>query len=91
MGVIVNMIHEYQERGLILNTEDIRTSLVPIHARMCQATLFSHDHDACEVYPEDVKVCKMIFKGCWIGESSWFQRKSRMFELLLHNLTSQNH
>jgi len=59
-GPAVNMIQEYQERGLILNTQDIRTPLVPIHARMCQATLFSHDHDACEVCSMDSRGCKNV-------------------------------
>jgi len=52
------MIQEYQEGGLILKTQDTRTPLVPIHARMCQATLFSHDHDACEVCAMDSRGCK---------------------------------
>jgi len=59
-GPAVNMIHKYQGRGLILNTQDIRTPLVPIHARMCQETLFSHDHDAYEVCSMDSRGCKNV-------------------------------
>jgi len=59
-GPTVNMVQEYQERGLILNTQDTRTPLVSIHARMCQATLFSHDHDTCEVCYMDSRGCKNV-------------------------------
>jgi len=59
-GPTVNMIHEYQERGLILNTQDLWTPLVLIHVRMCQETLFSHDHDACEVCSMDSRGCKSV-------------------------------
>jgi len=59
-GPAVNMIHKYQERGLILNTQGIQTPLVPIHVRICQATLFSHDHDVCEVCSMDSRGCKNV-------------------------------
>jgi len=59
-GPAVNMVQECQEGGLVLNTQDIQTPLVPIHARMCQAALFSHDHDACEVCSVDSRGCKSV-------------------------------
>jgi len=46
-GPAVNMVEEYQEEGRIHRVQDIKTPLVPIHARMCKAALFSHDHAAC--------------------------------------------
>jgi len=56
-GPAVNMIEDYQEAGLVLHAQDIKTPLVQIHVKMCEATLFSHDHDACEI-------CSMDSRGC---------------------------
>lgn len=59
-GQAVNMIQDCQEDGLILSAQDIRTPLVPIHARMCLAALFSHDHNACGVCSVDSQGCKSV-------------------------------
>jgi hypothetical protein len=56
-GPAVNMIQDYQEVGLVLRAHDIRTPLVPIHVKMCEATLFSHDHEVCDV-------CSVHPQGC---------------------------
>jgi len=51
------MIQDCPEVGLVLNAQDIKTPLVPIHIKMCEATLFSHDHVVC-------KVCSVDPRGC---------------------------
>ena len=42
----VNMIEVYEETPR-LNVRNIATPLVPLHIKLCQASLFSHDHAAC--------------------------------------------
>jgi len=37
--------------------QDIKTPLVPIHIKMCEATLFSHGHGVCEVSSVDPRGC----------------------------------
>ncbi|KAL5159112.1 hypothetical protein HKD37_15G043466 [Glycine soja] len=59
-GPAVNMIQDCDEDGVILNVQHIRTPLVPIHIKMCEAALFDHDHAACEICPVNVKGCPKV-------------------------------
>ncbi|KAL5131809.1 hypothetical protein HKD37_12G034614 [Glycine soja] len=59
-GPAVNMIQDCDEDGVILNVQHVRTPLVPIHIKMCEAALFDHDHAACEVCPVNVKGCPKV-------------------------------
>jgi len=59
-GPAVNMIQVYSEDGIILNAQDIKTPLVPIHIRMCEATMFSHNHGVCEVCSVDPRGCVQV-------------------------------
>ena len=66
-GPAVNMIQVCLEDDLILNAQDIKTLLVPIHIRMCEAAMFNHNHGICEVCSVDSEgVCKFktMYKGC---------------------------
>ncbi|KAH1247472.1 hypothetical protein GmHk_06G017373 [Glycine max] len=56
----VNMIQDCDEDGVILNVQHVRTPLVPIHIKMCEAALFDHDHAACEICPVNVKGCPKV-------------------------------
>jgi hypothetical protein len=56
----INMIQDYQEDSLVLNACDIKTPLVPIHMKMCEATLFSHDHEACDICSVDPRGCMQV-------------------------------
>jgi len=51
------MIQDYHEAGLIFSVQDIKTPLVLMHIKMCEAALFSHDHATCEV-------CSVSPQGC---------------------------
>ncbi|KAK2357197.1 hypothetical protein QL285_094492 [Trifolium repens] len=53
----VHMIQGCQEANIVLRVRDIKTPLVPIHVKMCEIDLFSHDHAICEV-------CSMNPQGC---------------------------
>jgi len=59
-GPTVNMIQVCAEDGLILNAQDIKTPLVPIHIRMCEATMFSHNHGICKVWSVDPRGCAQV-------------------------------
>ena len=59
-GPAVNMIQVCLEDDLILNAQDIKTPLVPIHVRMCEATMFSHNHGVCEVCSVDPRGCAQV-------------------------------
>lgn len=54
------MIQDCQEEACILYTCDIKTPLVPIHAKMCEAALFSHDHEACDICSVDPRGCMQV-------------------------------
>jgi len=61
MRPLFNMIQVCPEDGLILNAqEDIKTHLVPIHIRMCEATMFSHNHGICKVCSVDPRGCAQV-------------------------------
>ncbi|GAU48362.1 hypothetical protein TSUD_282430 [Trifolium subterraneum] len=47
-GSSVHFIQSCQETSTILSVKNIKTPLVPIHSKMCEAKLFSHDHATCE-------------------------------------------
>ncbi|XP_039687894.1 uncharacterized protein [Medicago truncatula] len=59
-GPVVNMIQDCQEDACILYACDIKTPLVPIHVKMCEVALFSHDHEACEVCSVDPRGCMQV-------------------------------
>jgi len=59
-GPAVNMVQVCPEDGLILNAHDIKTPLVPIHIRMCEAAMFSHNHGICEVCSVDSRGCMQV-------------------------------
>lgn len=54
------MVEYYQEVGFVPSAQDIKTLLVPIHVKMCKASMFSHDHDNCEVCYVDPSGCVQI-------------------------------
>lgn len=56
----VNMIEDCQKTRLILDVQHIRTPLVPIHTKMCQTSLFEHDHAAYEVCLLDPQGCQKV-------------------------------
>ncbi|GAU46722.1 hypothetical protein TSUD_100140 [Trifolium subterraneum] len=47
-GSSIHFIQSCQETSTILSVKDIKTPLVPIHSKMCEVKLFSHDHATCE-------------------------------------------
>ncbi|XP_039682906.1 uncharacterized protein [Medicago truncatula] len=59
-GPVVNMIQDCQEDACILYACDIKTPLVPIHVKMCEVALFSHDHEGCEVCSVDPRGCMQV-------------------------------
>jgi len=59
-GPAINMVEEYQEDGRIHRVQDIKTPLVPIHARMCEVALFSHDHAACNECSANLRGCLLV-------------------------------
>jgi len=59
-GPAVNMVEEYQEDDHIHRVQDIKTLLVPIHTRMCEAALFSHDHAACNESSVNPRGCLQV-------------------------------
>jgi hypothetical protein len=56
-GSAVNMI---QEDNFVLYACDIKTPLVPIHVKTCEATLFNHDHEACGICSVDPRGCEQV-------------------------------
>jgi len=56
------MVECYQENGRIHRVQDIKTLLVPIHAKMCGADLFSHDHAACNECSANPRGCLLVRK-----------------------------
>ncbi|GAU39246.1 hypothetical protein TSUD_396930 [Trifolium subterraneum] len=44
----------------LIRNKDIKTPLVPIHSKMCEAKLFSHDHAACEVCLKKSQGCSRV-------------------------------
>ncbi|XP_039688680.1 uncharacterized protein [Medicago truncatula] len=59
-GPTVNMIENYQEDDLVTNAQDVRTPLVPMHVKMCNVGMFSHDHINCEVCSADPHGCIQV-------------------------------
>ncbi|XP_039686840.1 uncharacterized protein [Medicago truncatula] len=59
-GPTVNMVEDYQERGLVTCSQDIKTPLVPLHVKMCEAAMFSHNHNSCEVCSVDPRGCVQV-------------------------------
>ncbi|GAU51892.1 hypothetical protein TSUD_416770 [Trifolium subterraneum] len=59
-GSSVHFIQSCQETSTILSIKDIKTPLVPIHSKMCEARLFSHDHATCEECLKDPRGCSRV-------------------------------
>ncbi|GAU48965.1 hypothetical protein TSUD_188120 [Trifolium subterraneum] len=59
-GSSVHFIQSCQETSTILSVEDIKTPLVPIHSKMCEAKLFSHDHATCEECLKNPQGCSQV-------------------------------
>ncbi|MCI13615.1 hypothetical protein A2U01_0034734, partial [Trifolium medium] len=59
-GSSVHLIQGCQATNVILSVKDIKTPLVPIHSKMCEAKLFSHDHTTYEVCLEKSQGCSQV-------------------------------
>ncbi|GAU38495.1 hypothetical protein TSUD_64750 [Trifolium subterraneum] len=59
-GSSVHFIQSCQETSAILSIKDIKTPLVPIHSKMCEAKLFSHDHATCEECLKNPQGCSRV-------------------------------
>ncbi|GAU39398.1 hypothetical protein TSUD_397040 [Trifolium subterraneum] len=59
-GSSVHFIQSCQEKSTILSVKDIKTPLVPIHSKMCEAELFSHDHATCEECLKNPQGCSRV-------------------------------
>src|SRR6266487_4459232 len=59
-GSSVHFIQSCQETRTILSIKDIKTPLVPIHSKMCEAKLFSHDHVTCEECLKNPQGCSRV-------------------------------
>ncbi|GAU51822.1 hypothetical protein TSUD_416070 [Trifolium subterraneum] len=59
-GSSVHFIQSCQETSTILSIKDIKTSLVPIHSKMCEAKLFCHDHATCEECLKNPQGCSRV-------------------------------
>ncbi|GAU40248.1 hypothetical protein TSUD_219590 [Trifolium subterraneum] len=59
-GSSVHFIQSCQETSTILSVKDIKTPLVPIHSKMCEAKLFSHDHATCEECLKNPQGCSRV-------------------------------
>ncbi|GAU51925.1 hypothetical protein TSUD_417080, partial [Trifolium subterraneum] len=59
-GSSVHFIQDCQETSTILSVKDVKTPLVPIHSKMCEAKLFSHDHVTCEKCLRNPQGCSRV-------------------------------
>ncbi|GAU40233.1 hypothetical protein TSUD_219430 [Trifolium subterraneum] len=59
-GSSVHFIQGCQETSTILSVKDIKTPLVPILSKMCEAKLFSHDHVTCEECLKNPQGCSRV-------------------------------
>ncbi|GAU47906.1 hypothetical protein TSUD_404660, partial [Trifolium subterraneum] len=59
-GSSVHFIQDCQETSTILSVKDVKTPLVPIHRKMCEAKLFSHDHETCEKCLRNPQGCSRV-------------------------------
>ncbi|GAU10591.1 hypothetical protein TSUD_421010, partial [Trifolium subterraneum] len=59
-GSSVHFIQDFQETSTILSVKDVKTPLVPIHSKMCEAKLFSHDHVTCEKCLRNPQGCSRV-------------------------------
>ncbi|GAU46526.1 hypothetical protein TSUD_402560 [Trifolium subterraneum] len=59
-GSSVHFIQSCQETSTTLSVKDIKTPLVPIHSKMCEAKLFSHDHATCEECLKNPQGCSRV-------------------------------
>ncbi|GAU49442.1 hypothetical protein TSUD_407340 [Trifolium subterraneum] len=59
-GSSVHFIQSCQETSTILSVKHIKTPLVPIHSKMCEAKLFSHDHATCEECLKNPQGCSRL-------------------------------
>ncbi|GAU51875.1 hypothetical protein TSUD_416600 [Trifolium subterraneum] len=59
-GSSIHFIQDCQETSTILSVKDVKTPLVPIHSKMCEAKLFSHDHVTCEKCLRNPQGCSRV-------------------------------
>ncbi|GAU49605.1 hypothetical protein TSUD_407700 [Trifolium subterraneum] len=59
-GSSFHFIQSCQQTSTILSVKDIKTPLVPIHNKMCEAKLFSHDHATCEECLKKPQGCSRV-------------------------------
>ncbi|GAU23956.1 hypothetical protein TSUD_183550 [Trifolium subterraneum] len=59
-GSSVHSIQSCQETNTILSVKDIKTPLVHIHSKMCEAKLFCHDHATCEEFLKKPQGCSRV-------------------------------
>ncbi|GAU50056.1 hypothetical protein TSUD_186910 [Trifolium subterraneum] len=59
-GSSVHLIQSCQETNTILSVKDIKTPLVPVHSKMCEAKLFSHDDATCEECLKKPQGCSRV-------------------------------
>ncbi|GAU10257.1 hypothetical protein TSUD_418800 [Trifolium subterraneum] len=59
-GSSVHFIQSCQETSTILSVKDIKTPLVPIHSKMCEAKLFTHDHVTSEKCLKNPQGCSRV-------------------------------
>ena len=55
----VNMIEVYDETSR-LDVRNVATPLVPLHIKLCQASLFNHDHAACNECLQNLMGCDVV-------------------------------
>ncbi|WJX45728.1 hypothetical protein P8452_32589 [Trifolium repens] len=59
-GSSVHAIQSCQAASAMLCVREIKTPLVPVHRKMCEVNLFSHDHSACEVCLKNPQGCSQV-------------------------------
>jgi hypothetical protein len=57
-----HLIQHCLAANAVLNVRSIKTPLVPVQRKMCEAKMFNHDHSACEVCLSDPHGCSQVQK-----------------------------
>jgi hypothetical protein len=56
----VHLIQNFLATNAILSVQCIKTPLVHIHRKMCEAKMFNHDHTVCEICLIDPHGCSQV-------------------------------
>jgi hypothetical protein len=61
----VNMIEAFERAPVpqedpMLDVRNVVTPLVPLHVKLCQASLFKHDHDSCSECLQNPMGCRVV-------------------------------